>query len=41
MCRLRAKLKPFGVEIENTRGVGWSVSPAARHWMLSQMGGER
>lgn len=30
LCKLRRKLRPFGVEILTVRGVGWSLSPESR-----------
>lgn len=34
VCKLRQKLRPFGVEIDTVSGVGYRLSPATRQRLL-------
>jgi two-component system cell cycle response regulator CtrA len=40
VCKIRAKLKRFGVEIETVWGTGWRMSPATKELVREMMQSE-
>lgn len=40
VCKLRKKLRPFGIEIETVWGLGYRMGPAAKAAAKAQMAGQ-